>query len=114
MTSGSSSFVDFMGDYAPEYLPSNRSVPAGMTVEAPHGTTIVATTFPGGVVMAGDRRATMGNLIAQRDIEKVFPSDEFSCVGIAARRAWRSSSYGSSRSNSNTTRRSRLGALDGR
>jgi proteasome beta subunit len=34
-------------------------------------------------VMAGDRRATMGNIIAQRDIEKVFPADEYSCVGIA-------------------------------
>ena len=33
--------------------------------------------------MAGDRRATMGNVIAQRDIEKVFPADEFSIVGIA-------------------------------
>ncbi|GAA2668645.1 proteasome subunit beta [Streptomyces aculeolatus] len=52
-------------------------------VEAPHGTTIVAVTFPGGVVLAGDRRATMGNMIAQRDIEKVFPADEFSAIGIA-------------------------------
>ena len=34
-------------------------------------------------MMAGDRRATMGNIIAQRDIEKVFPADEYSCVGIA-------------------------------
>jgi proteasome beta subunit len=50
---------------------------------APHGTTIVAATFAGGVVMAGDRRATMGNIIAQRDIQKVFPADEFSVVGIA-------------------------------
>ena len=33
--------------------------------------------------MAGDRRATMGNYIAQRDIEKVFHADDFSCVGIA-------------------------------
>ena len=33
--------------------------------------------------MAGDRRATMGNIIAQRDIEKVFPADEYSAVGIA-------------------------------
>lgn len=49
----------------------------------PHGTTIVAATFPGGVMMAGDRRATMGNIIAQRDIQKVFPADEYSCVGIA-------------------------------
>lgn len=43
----------------------------------------MAATFPGGVVLAGDRRATMGNMIAQRDIEKVFPADEFSAVGIA-------------------------------
>ncbi len=54
-----------------------------MTTEAPHGTTIVALTFPRGVVMAGDRRATMGNYIAQRDIEKVFHADDYSCVGIA-------------------------------
>jgi proteasome beta subunit len=50
---------------------------------APHGTTIVAVTHSTGVVMAGDRRATMGNIIAQRDIEKVFQADEYSCVGIA-------------------------------
>src|SRR5690242_16866951 len=33
--------------------------------------------------MAGDRRATMGNLIASRDIEKVHPADAYSCIGIA-------------------------------
>ncbi len=49
----------------------------------PHATTIVALTFNGGVLMGGDRRATMGNLIAHREIEKVFPADEYSCVGIA-------------------------------
>src|SRR5262249_2259086 len=49
----------------------------------PHGTTIVAAAFSGGVVMAGDRRATAGNMISQRDIEKVFRSDEFSCIGVA-------------------------------
>jgi len=52
-------------------------------VEAPHGTTIVAVTHATGVVMAGDRRATMGNIIAQRDIEKVFQADDYSVVGIA-------------------------------
>jgi proteasome beta subunit len=84
LRSGSSSFAEFLGEQAPELLPSRRSLPEGSAAElAPHGTTIVAATFPGGVVMAGDRRATMGNIIAQRDIEKVFPSDEFSCVGIA-------------------------------
>ena len=33
--------------------------------------------------MAGDRRATMGNMIAQRDIEKVSAADAYSLVGIA-------------------------------
>ena len=50
---------------------------------APHGTTIVALRHAKGVVMAGDRRATMGNIIAQRDIQKVFPADQYSLIGIA-------------------------------
>ncbi|OKJ71687.1 proteasome subunit beta [Streptomyces sp. CB02460] len=84
LTPGSSSFMDFLSDQAPEMLPGNRQMPPLKgAVEAPHGTTIVAATFPGGVVLAGDRRATMGNMIAQRDIEKVFPADEYSAVGIA-------------------------------
>lgn len=82
---GTSSFSDFLSVQAPDLLPGRRSMPAGTNASdlAPHGTTIVAVTFPGGVVMAGDRRATMGNVIAQRDIQKVFPADEYSCVGIA-------------------------------
>ena len=40
-------------------------------------------TCADGVVMAGDRRATMGNIIAQRDIEKVFIADSHSAIGIA-------------------------------
>ena len=84
LTPGSSSFAEFLGSHAPELLPGRRTPPATvLTNEAPHGTTIVALTFPGGIVMAGDRRATMGNYIAQRDIEKVFHADDYSCVGIA-------------------------------
>jgi proteasome beta subunit len=84
LTPGSSSFADFLGGVSPELLPGRRTLPQGSAADlAPHATTIVAATFPGGVVMAGDRRATMGNIIAQRDIEKVFPADEYSCVGIA-------------------------------
>jgi proteasome beta subunit len=52
-------------------------------IDAPHGTTIVSVAHTSGVVLAGDRRATMGNVIAQRDMEKVFQADEFSAVGIA-------------------------------
>ena len=84
MTPGTSSFADFLAVESPDLLPARRAVPQGHAGDlAPHGTTIVAATFPGGVVMAGDRRATMGNIIAQRDIEKVFPADEYSAVGIA-------------------------------
>ncbi len=84
VTPGSSSFADFLAAQAPELLPNRRTAStAAGPVDVPHGTTIVAATFPDGVVMAGDRRATMGNVIAQRDIEKVFPADEYSCVGIA-------------------------------
>jgi proteasome beta subunit len=57
--------------------------PVHISATTPHGTTIVAASFADGVVMAGDRRATAGNLIAQRDIEKVFAADDFSLVGIA-------------------------------
>ena len=76
-----SSFVDFLADHDPSW--HQRVMANAPVVEAPHGTTIVACLFDGGVVMAGDRRATMGNVIAQRDIEKVFPADEHSVVGIA-------------------------------
>jgi proteasome beta subunit len=83
MTSGSSSFTEFVGAHAPELLPSGRPLPPGGALEAPHGTTIVTLTFDGGVIMAGDRRATMGNLIANRDMQKVFGADDYSAVGIA-------------------------------
>jgi proteasome beta subunit len=82
---GTSSFSEFLTSAAPELLPGagGVSVPSSLARELPHGTTIVAAAFNGGVVMAGDRRATAGNMISQRDIEKVYRSDEFSCIGIA-------------------------------
>ena len=86
MSAGTSSFTDFLSGYAPSMLPGHGTsglAAAGPLADLPHGTTIVAAACEGGIVMAGDRRATAGNMIAQRDIEKVFRSDEFSCVGIA-------------------------------
>jgi proteasome beta subunit len=80
---GSSSFADFLAMSAPDLLPGARGAGAQVPGDLPHGTTIVAMDFDGGVIMAGDRRSTAGNIIAQRDIEKVFRSDDFSCVGIA-------------------------------
>ncbi|MDN5758419.1 MAG: proteasome subunit beta [Tomitella sp.] len=87
-----SSFSEHLRRFRPELLPGNAGRmpgdPAGQgpplgTGSAPHGTTIVALTHAEGVMIAGDRRATMGNLIASRDIEKVFVTDGFSAVGIA-------------------------------
>lgn len=89
---GVSSFVEFRNSLdsslvtfgaEPPALGQARGVHSLGNVEVPHGTTIVATKFGGGVVMAGDRRATSGHLISQRDIEKVFASDDHSLIGIA-------------------------------
>jgi proteasome beta subunit len=58
-------------------------VEAGASSVAPHGTTVVALRYADGVVMAGDRRATAGNIIAHHAMEKVFPADRYSAVAIA-------------------------------
>ncbi|HAX04723.1 MAG TPA: proteasome subunit beta [Acidimicrobiaceae bacterium] len=52
-------------------------------IDAGHATTVLALRFAGGVVVAGDRRATSGHLISHRDMQKVFPADEYSAVAIA-------------------------------
>jgi proteasome beta subunit len=85
LTARTSSFTDLLAATAPDLLlgAHGLQVRADLAKELPHGTTIVAAAFSGGVVMAGDRRATAGNMISQRDIEKVFRSDEYSCIGIA-------------------------------
>ena len=84
------SFADFLASYSPDLLPG-RSPGAAVSPAAdssalrdlPHATTIVAAVCHRGVVLAGDRRATAGSMIAKRDVEKVFRSDEFSAVGYA-------------------------------
>ena len=83
----SSSFAGFLSSYAPRLLPdgSLRDFPdaSGMAGALPHATTIVAVVCDEGVVLASDRRATAGNMISKRDVEKVFRCDEFSAMGIA-------------------------------
>ncbi|HEX7823766.1 MAG TPA: proteasome subunit beta [Mycobacterium sp.] len=77
-----SSFSDFLGRQAPHLLPVlGDSVTSG--ADLPHGTTIVAIKFPGGVLIAGDRRATQGNMIASRDVQKVHIADDYTATGIA-------------------------------
>ena len=52
-------------------------------LSVPHATTCVAMRYADGVVMAGDRRATSGNLISHRGMEKVVQADHHSGVAIA-------------------------------
>lgn len=63
--------------------PTMASAPAPGLAPTSHATTVVAVRYRDGVVMAGDRRATMGNIISHRSIEKVFPADRHSGVAIA-------------------------------
>jgi proteasome beta subunit len=84
------SFSNFLSSYDPSLLPMRDLGPlAGSDAAAdviknlPHATTIVALTCGEGVVMAGDRRATAGNLIVKRDVEKVHRADEYSAIAIA-------------------------------
>ncbi|NEB79446.1 proteasome subunit beta [Streptomyces sp. SID14478] len=81
LDSSTSSFTRLVERVAPHTLPWNRET--GPVHDVPHGTTVLALTFDGGVLMAGDRRATMGNVIAQRDLEKVVHADDFTAVAFA-------------------------------
>jgi proteasome beta subunit len=60
--------------------PGGAGVPG---TQLAHGTTIVALNYPGGVVLAGDRRSTQGNMIAGRDVKKVYITDDYTATGIA-------------------------------
>ncbi|MGH8916395.1 MAG: proteasome subunit beta [Acidimicrobiia bacterium] len=76
-----SSFIDFLESTGAK---PTLSIPAGEKPPlAPEGTTVLALRHQEGVVMAGDRRATEGNLVAHRRIRKVFPADRYSAVAIA-------------------------------
>jgi proteasome beta subunit len=60
-----------------------RDVEGDGNLDVPHATTCVALAYADGVVMAGDRRATSGNLISHRSMEKVVQADSHSGVAIA-------------------------------
>ena len=84
----SSSFSEMLRRQAPHLLPAGSAagsdgVPSSPSNALPHGTTIVALKFPGGVLIAGDRRSTQGNMIAGRDVQKVYVTDDYTATGIA-------------------------------
>ena len=73
------SFADLLNRVRPHGPLPEGTEPLAVT----HGTTVLGVKYVDGVVMAGDRRATAGNLIAHKTMEKVFPADRFSGVAIA-------------------------------
>ncbi|AQT79786.1 proteasome subunit beta [Mycolicibacterium litorale] len=87
-TTDLSSFSEFLRREAPQLLPTAAGIGAGFDqslpgAALPHGTTIVALRYPGGVLIAGDRRSTQGNMIAGRDVQKVYITDDYTATGIA-------------------------------
>jgi len=62
---------------------NSAALGGGGNLAVPHATTCVAFRYADGVVMAGDRRATSGNWISHRTMEKVLPADRHSGVAIA-------------------------------
>lgn len=79
---GGSSFYEFLRVDHPALLPDFSGVDWSQ-VQLPHGTTVLALVFEEGVVIAGDRLATVGTEVATRDIEKVYKIDETCCMAIA-------------------------------
>lgn len=82
-SSDSSSFTDYLRRQAPHLLPASSASQMPVSDALPHGTTIVALKFPGGVLIAGDRRSTQGNVIAGRDVQKIHIADDYTATGIA-------------------------------
>lgn len=77
------SFSALLRRNAPElYQPFVADATQG-DVAHTEGTTVLALTYDGGVVIAGDRRATSGNVISKRDMRKVFEADHWSAVAIS-------------------------------
>jgi proteasome beta subunit len=84
------SFTHFLSSYDPSLLPlrdlgplAGGSDAAEVIKNLPHATTIVTVACERGVVMAGDRRATAGNMISKRDVDKVFRADEYSAIAMS-------------------------------
>jgi proteasome beta subunit len=77
----SPSFVELVRAERPDVLRTSADHAGSLAV--PHGTTVLGMKFADGIVMAGDRRATSGNYIADAKMRKVFAADDFSAIAIA-------------------------------
>ncbi|MEX0592586.1 MAG: proteasome subunit beta [Nitriliruptoraceae bacterium] len=81
-----SSFIAMLNRAAPQSIAGTiggGTLPASLKDQLVDGTTVLAVVAKGGVVVAGDRRATAGHLISRGDMRKVFPADDWSAVAIS-------------------------------
>lgn len=82
----SSSFAEVLRRSVPDAVPDwlgGRELSPSLHDQVVEGTTVLAVLYDGGVIVAGDRRATAGNLISKTDMRKVFPADHHSAVAIS-------------------------------
>jgi len=79
------SFFELVEAEHPHLRPSfaSRAAEGVSAPSVPHGTTVLALRYSDGVLMAGDRLATEGHRVASRDLQKVYPTDDYSLVAIA-------------------------------
>ncbi|HSK22089.1 MAG TPA: proteasome subunit beta [Egicoccus sp.] len=81
----SSSFFEVLRRQAPDAVPAvlDGTMHQHLRERLVEGTTVLAVVSAQGVVIAGDRRATAGNLISRTDVRKIYPADDWSAVGIS-------------------------------
>ncbi len=84
MTSTASPLAgDFVGLLERSRLPPLRPEPTSPLAPITQATTVFAFRYSDGVLMAGDRRATAGNVIVTDAVEKVLEIDDCSLLAIA-------------------------------
>jgi proteasome beta subunit len=77
------SFFELLQNDHPQLVPDVSAWAASASHALPHGTTVLAMKFDGGVLVAGDRLATAGHAVASRDVVKVFATDNHSLMAIS-------------------------------
>lgn len=78
-----SSFAELLGSQFPHLLPDFHGLAGAGQVPTAHGTTVIGLRWADGVLVAGDRMATMNYMVASRDIQKVYATDDYSLMAIA-------------------------------
>jgi proteasome beta subunit len=78
-----SSFAELLASQFPHLTPDLGLYGQVGELKPAHGTTVLALRYGDGVLVAGDRLATMEYRVASRDIQKVFATDDFSLMAIA-------------------------------